>query len=661
MARSSRGAVISSPASRALTPISSARRAVPIRIASASSGPGPAGAGRLGSVRLGPDPQPDEVDRRQWILGPEDPAKGTIHRVANLRQARPPDRQLGLRRREIADELGVDARRRLDLGRLDVECGLVEHAEGRVETRPQDVDPGRGGTAGRAGEELARRAVRFDPVAEDHPAAGRVQLERAAPGRLDPEPARHVDAFPGRGGRFLRLARSLEDSRQVGEPADDLPDSTRARADDAGSPAVDSKLARRHELFQPCLDAAAEGEGDAERFVRGPDIHARVDGRRHLEGLLGRLSRIGVAPGRDEGSRSGRQDPCLVRRRLKARRQLGGSIERGERLRRVAELPKVPTEPKQLEAGDQRIATRVQARRDRSLELDGTLRKARQAGRLGSMSNDVEPIRPAVRLVCLDRRGRPIRRQETDPSTATLLAGGRSVAGRRGSIPEPQRDLVRRCRFREGVRILRRVPRTDEGRQHLRRDVGSEPVLCELHLAGKLGTRTDVWIGGHRGGNRQVTSNSLGRQEVVVDSVALQRVAELEALALAYSEGHEHIRPHGLAKARDEAGFIELDHPGEESVIEAAACHRRGPNHFLRLRRQWVHAREHRLAQRVRKRRRRCRPSGEKLLREEGVAVASVDDLIEQPGLRARFRESPLLWIGPLGRLHGCSSTAWTE
>ena len=145
-----------------------------------------------------------------------------------------------------------------------------------------------------------------------------------------------------------------------------------------------------------------------------------------------------------------------------------------------------------------------------------------------------------------------------------------------------------------------------------------------------------------------VQLGALTRQQVVVDHLAQQRVAERVALV---GERDHDVARHRLAQRVAQLGRLEPRHRGEQRMVGGRlACE--PAQQLLRPRREPVHAQHQRIAQRRRQRAAPVEPRGEDLLGVERVALAARVDALHELMLGAPGQDSLEL----LGQLLGCEA-----
>ena len=150
-------------------------------------------------------------------------------------------------------------------------------------------------------------------------------------------------------------------------------------------------------------------------------------------------------------------------------------------------------------------------------------------------------------------------------------------------------------------------------------------------------------LGLERARQGEVQLGVLAREEVVVDDLAQQRVAELVAAARV---GDDHVRLRGLAHDGAQLGPAEAARVGEHVVRD----HARGgeqPQHLLGRLAQALDPDHQRVAQRRRQPAAAVEPRREQLLGEQRVALAARVEALEQLGV-GRPAEDVVEQVGEL-------------
>ena len=194
-----------------------------------------------------------------------------------------------------------------------------------------------------------------------------------------------------------------------------------------------------------------------------------------------------------------------------------------------------------------------------------------------------------VRLAASAARRRTSRRRgrSAPPSSRSWSAWPSAVAA--GALvvrlPQLERQLVVVVGLRRGVSGLGRARRGEGGGQGLVAAVGTPPVVGQLGQVLDAGrTPAALPLRGHLLGVARVVPASLAGQDVAVDRLVEQRVAELVAppLGLHRDEVGRLRLPQRLRQVR----LVQGDHRGEPVVRDPPAADRRGPQHLLRVRRE---------------------------------------------------------------------------
>ena len=158
-------------------------------------------------------------------------------------------------------------------------------------------------------------------------------------------------------------------------------------------------------------------------------------------------------------------------------------------------------------------------------------------------------------------------------------------------------------------------------------------------------------------GEPQVQGRPLAGQQVVVDDLAQQCVAESVPAVVA---GEQDVALDRLAQGVAQRALVEAADLGEHGVLESLAD-RDDPEDLLRGIGQPLDAQHQRVAQRVRRRSEAVDPGGQELLGEERVAARARPQALQQLG-RRRLAEDVLELIGELAvreRLERDATGAW--
>ena len=186
----------------------------------------------------------------------------------------------------------------------------------------------------------------------------------------------------------------------------------------------------------------------------------------------------------------------------------------------------------------------------------------------------------------------------------------------RHAVPELERALEQRRALAEGLDVHRGHARADGGAQRRRLIAGGQVVVGDRR--GALGAGLRAIGSGQRGRERPVQLGALARQQVVVDRLGHQRVAQRVALAVE----HDDVRRHRLSEPVAERPPVEPADLGEQRVVEHAA----GGEHaddLLRVVAEPVDPQRERGGEARRERPASVRPGGQELLGEQRVALAA--------------------------------------
>ena len=196
------------------------------------------------------------------------------------------------------------------------------------------------------------------------------------------------------------------------------------------------------------------------------------------------------------------------------------------------------------------------------------------------------------------------------------------------AVPDLQRALEQPGGLAVGVDARGGLRRVDAGAQRGRlvarravvvRDAGADPRAVAARLDAAL----------ERAGEREVQLGVLARQQVVVDDLAQQRVAEAVQAVLA---GDDQVAGGGLAQRDAQVGRVELAGVGEQRVVGPLGD-REQPQDLLGGLGQALRAEHQRVAQRRRQRGAAVRARGDQLLGEQRVALRAAVQPVDQPGI----------------------------
>ena len=194
--------------------------------------------------------------------------------------------------------------------------------------------------------------------------------------------------------------------------------------------------------------------------------------------------------------------------------------------------------------------------------------------------------------------------------------------------PQVERALEQRAGLAVGVDALRGVGGAHGRHERLALAAGREVVVGdagrdERVLAGLRG------LGLERARQRQVQLRVLARQQVVVDDLAQQRVAELVAPARV---GDDHVGLGGLAHDGAQLGAAEAAGVGEH-VVRQDPRGGEQPQHLLGRLAEALDPHHQRVAQRRRQAAAAVEPGREQLLGEQRVALAARVQALDELGV----------------------------
>jgi hypothetical protein len=199
----------------------------------------------------------------------------------------------------------------------------------------------------------------------------------------------------------------------------------------------------------------------------------------------------------------------------------------------------------------------------------------------------------------------------------------------RHALPEPQRAFAQRERLVERVHPLGRRRGSHRGGERGRLVARGQPVVGDLGgQVHALALALDRLLQGARDGAVQL--GPLARQQVVVDHLAQQRVAEAVA---AVGVRDRDLAAHGLAQPLAQLAGVEVGQVAQQVVVQRLAGE--PAQDLLGGFGQPLHAQHQRVAQRRRQRPAAVEPHGQQLLREQRVALAARVEPLDQAGIRA--------------------------
>ena len=221
-------------------------------------------------------------------------------------------------------------------------------------------------------------------------------------------------------------------------------------------------------------------------------------------------------------------------------------------------------------------------------------------------------------MVVRGRRGVP--QQVGAVAARALLRVGHAV-------PQLERALEVALGLAEREDALGAEPGRDRRAERARDVVGGVPVACELRRhRGRRNVAEQRGVALERVGQPGVQVAALARQQVAVDRLADQRVAERVGVARG---GHQHLVRDRLAQALPQVRGVELGQPGEQGMAHRV-LDRDDAHDLLRVGAEPLDAVEQQVAQRVRQVERALGGRGEQLLGVERVALAALIQAVRQ-------------------------------
>ncbi len=212
-------------------------------------------------------------------------------------------------------------------------------------------------------------------------------------------------------------------------------------------------------------------------------------------------------------------------------------------------------------------------------------------------------------------------------------------------LPERERTLEQRLGFGEGVHALGGEPRPRRGRERARLIAGRGPVVRHLggDVCAALAALDPLFQLAGEGG---MHLGPLARQEVLVDHLAQQSVAEAVALV---ANGHHDVARHRIAQRIAQIRGVEARHGRHEQMVGGGLAGEPA-DQLLRARGQPLHAQHQRVAQGRRQRAAPVESGGQDLLGVEGVSLAARVDPLHEVGVGAVTDDALELLAELLGR-----------
>ncbi len=357
-------------------------------------------------------------------------------------------------------------------------------------------------------------------------------------------------------------------------------------------------LERLTQVLDPAVEVAAAPDGYAEG-VEGDGLGLSVaHGLRHRQGLARHSLSLREARLQHRLLRLGPEQTRTLRALLALRQQRERAVEHLDRLVLAMEVPERVAQLEQQGRAPARVVLRH--------ELEGAAQQrllaTRVAGRVGRRRGPHQHVDAAA-------AGEPLRIRD--------------------SLPELERPLEQRLGLGGRVHALGSARGTHGRGERARLIAGSAPVL--RHLRRDMGAglaRLDAGL--EHPAERGVHRGALTREQVVVDHLAEQRVAEGVAAVLA-DDGD--LGRHRLAQTLAELGAVRLADRLEQSLARAGLAGDPAQQ-LLCAGREPLDAQHQGVAQSRRQRPAAVEAGGEDLLGEEGVALGARPDALDEPRLR---------------------------
>ena len=416
-----------------------------------------------------------------------------------------------------------------------------------------------------------------------------LRLDRADPRAAPAGAGGALGALVGDGPSLLRAPALVQ---EVGEV-----DVGRAHLRQA--PVGDRQLERLAQLARAAVDLA-------EGHERGPHGVERAAARR---GLAGRLGRVQRRPGRLDGAAMAAAEHEELRPQAEQHRALGAAVllvgeqrqaalERGQAALGGAQPPAHVGEALEQVGGTVTIGRLVDLAQRRLVERLGAGLVVVRVGGLGEQRRVVDA------------------RQRLGVGHARPQLQGALVQGRRLAVGMDLIGLVGRPHGGgEGRRLV-------AGREVVVGDARRQPRAAPLRLHAVL----------ERPGQREVQFGVLAGQQVVVDDLAQERVAEgVVALVV----GRDDVAGRRLAQGLAQRARLEARGLGQQRVVQAATG-RDHAQHLLGVLRERLDADHERVAQRRGQLAAPVEAGGQQLLGEERVALAA----------RVHARDAPVVGGG---------------
>ena len=270
---------------------------------------------------------------------------------------------------------------------------------------------------------------------------------------------------------------------------------------DCCSSSAIASASRRQRLARVVL--ATAGETRAERVERLPLLGARADRAGDGERLLAARDRLMYAPAEHQQLALGRDDARAFGAGRIGRERRDCFAERFRCLVVAAHDPEVASQSLLHQPGADRITRSVEPGRRVTRQRDRSLAIGDEVRRVGGAARQVDPIHPGAGLGVLD------------------------------AVPDVERVVEVPLGLRERGDPCRGAAGLDRRREGCAELVGGLPVVGELRGRDRGALARQVRSAGQRTGDRGVEAGALARQDVRVQDLAQQRVAERVCIAAA--------------------------------------------------------------------------------------------------------------------------------
>ena len=370
-------------------------------------------------------------------------------------------------------------------------------------------------------------------------------------------------------------------------------------------PAPPRRVERVLQRGDALVDLADRGERDAERVdrARGVEVGGALVGQL---GLLGdraarHLDRAVIARLQHQHPGLAGEQPGALGARAVVGQEREAVLECRDRLVGTQQRPQRALERSVQPRGAPRLGGLVD-------ERERTLRERRRA---------MQVVGVEGRRGCLLQQGR--------------LVGAREGRGVRDAVPQLQRALEQGGSLAVGVDGDRGVAGAHRGGERGRLITRGVVVVGDRGRALRAAVLAALGVLLQRAGERPVQLGALTRQEVVVDRLAQQRVAEPVAIAL----GHDDVAQDGLAQRLPQGTPVEPGDLGQHGVVELAA-RREHAHDLLRVVAEPLDPQRERGGEARRQRAEPVESGREQLLGEQRVPLAAGVEPVDEARIRGR-------------------------